>query len=312
MKSKLFLIFTIFTISIVDAQNAKLMVADYGFRADWFESKNYKNAILIILGGSQGGNSIGNSWASELNKKGYHVMSLAYFQDTGLPAQLERIPLEYMDLALNWIKSKPELKKSKIGLIGVSKGAELALLQASRLAKFDAVVVLTPSSVVWQSINHQDYFTKNSSWTLNGQPVDFLPYDYSKGYSNLFEFYNSAIDKIGDNQAVLIKVENIQAPLLLISGSDDRLWPAQRMSEMILQRLKNNNFKFPYYHINIPDAGHMLIMPSLLSINQEKDQDSILPEENMFQFLGGKKEKLIEQVNEVEYEIEKFLSTYLF
>jgi hypothetical protein len=101
-------------------------------------------------------------------------------------------------------------------------------------------------------------------------------------------------------------------PLLLISGSDDRLWPAQRMSEMIMQRLKNNNFKFPYYHINIPDAGHMLIMLSLLSINQEKDQDSILPEENMFQFLGEKKEKLIEQVNEVEFEIEKFLSKYLF
>ena len=53
-----------------------------------------------------------------------------------------------------------------------------------------------------------------------------------------------------------IHVENINGPILLLSGEDDDQWPASAMSEQIVHRLQRNNFQHYYAHIKL-DGGHI-------------------------------------------------------
>ena len=46
-----------------------------------------------------------------------------------------------------------------------------------------------------------------------------------------------------------IQVENINGPILILSGKDDDQWPATLMSNRIIERLNDNNFKFYKEHI---------------------------------------------------------------
>jgi pimeloyl-ACP methyl ester carboxylesterase len=57
-------------------------------------------------------------------------------------------------------------------------------------------------------------------------------------------------------------VENIDGPLLLISGTDDQMWPSTRLSEMAIERLKAHNHPFPYEHLRYEGAGHMITLPN--------------------------------------------------
>ena len=60
-----------------------------------------------------------------------------------------------------------------------------------------------------------------------------------------------------------IKVEDIHGPILLISGGDDQLWPADLLSEKVITRLKEHNHPYYYEHINFPKAGHSFVAPGL-------------------------------------------------
>lgn len=258
MKTSIFL-FLFLQSTIVLSQSQTIDLERYGFSANWFESSNKFGSTIIIFGGSEGGSDFGDKWALKLNKMGYNILSMAYFGNGDLPKQLELIPLEYLDKAIEWLDSIHNKSDYKYGLIGVSKGAELALIQASRLDKFNAVVALAPSSVIWQSINRENYMSKQSSWTLEGKPLPFLPYCYTKGYQNIFNFYDCALDSINENAK--IKVNNIKAPLLLISGGNDKLWPSERMANMIIEELTSVAYPYEFIHKNHPSAGHWLFAP---------------------------------------------------
>ncbi|WP_215731645.1 acyl-CoA thioester hydrolase/BAAT C-terminal domain-containing protein [Bizionia saleffrena] len=55
-----------------------------------------------------------------------------------------------------------------------------------------------------------------------------------------------------------IKAEKINGPILLLSGSDDKVWPSLIMADIIEQRLKENNFKHSFQNIKYENAGHLI------------------------------------------------------
>jgi len=55
-----------------------------------------------------------------------------------------------------------------------------------------------------------------------------------------------------------IKVENINGPILLFSGNDDKIWPSSKMADMIEKRLEKNEFKHPFQNIKYDNAGHSI------------------------------------------------------
>jgi dipeptidyl aminopeptidase/acylaminoacyl peptidase len=123
-----------------------------GLDADFFYRTSEKpQKALILLGGSEGGKSWSDHTASiqEFVDEGYVVLSLAYFGTGDLPSQLRGIPLEYFDKAFHWLSTQKEVIPDDYTLMGVSRGAELALLLGTMHPEVKSVVAIAPSSVVF-------------------------------------------------------------------------------------------------------------------------------------------------------------------
>ena len=56
-------------------------------------------------------------------------------------------------------------------------------------------------------------------------------------------------------------MERIDGPVMLISGTDDRLWPSTDMGEMVVGRLKAHEHSFFHEHLQYERAGHMITLP---------------------------------------------------
>jgi pimeloyl-ACP methyl ester carboxylesterase len=75
-------------------------------------------------------------------------------------------------------------------------------------------------------------------------------------------FYERALGYEEAVAAAEIAVEKIDGPLLLISGTDDQMWPSTRLSEMAIERLTAHDHPFPYEHLSYEGAGHMITLPN--------------------------------------------------
>ena len=109
-------------------------IRNSGFNADFFSStSDNPQQALILLGGSEGGNSWSNhvEYINQFVELGYVVLSLAYFGADGLPPYLRAIPTEYITKAFRWLSTQKKVLPDKFVLLGVSRGAELALLAGS-------------------------------------------------------------------------------------------------------------------------------------------------------------------------------------
>lgn len=58
-----------------------------------------------------------------------------------------------------------------------------------------------------------------------------------------------------------IPVEQIRAPVLLVSASDDAVWPSEAMSEAVVRRLEARGFEYAAKHVRNAGAGHLLRLP---------------------------------------------------
>ena len=72
------------------------------------------------------------------------------------------------------------------------------------------------------------------------------------------EYWKSGLAKTDYVTQATIKVENINGPILLFSGMDDRVWPSSLMADMIEQRIRENNFKSSFQNIKYKEAGHLI------------------------------------------------------
>lgn len=216
-----------------------------------------KGPAIITLGGSEGGINGADRMGRRLAAQGYVVLAVCYFACEGLPPALWEVPLETFDKALDFLKARPEVDASRIGVIGISKGAEAALLAASRRPDIKAVVAGVPSSVVWQGINQADWSTVKSSWSLGGQPVAFAPYvPNPAGFAGIRDLYDRSLPPEGQEGAVAIPVERIKGDIMLISAGQDGLWGSTPMSQRMVARLKAANFSYRVEHLDYPLAGH--------------------------------------------------------
>lgn len=246
---------------VVKSFDTETLPVNHGkVNAELFVGNGEMQPLIVGLGGSEGG----NAWASDYWKpqrdrylaQGYSFLAIGYFGMEGTPEKLDRIALEGIHDAILKAAKSPQVDGRCIAVIGGSKGGELALTLGSHYKDIKAVVGIVPSHAVFAGLT--DAMT-TSSFTYQNKQLHFVPVPWSTTPALLGGDLRKAFeimleDKKGVEQAA-IKVEKINGPVFLISGTRDELWPSSEMSEMAVRRLKEKNF--PYYHEHLAiDGGH--------------------------------------------------------
>jgi dienelactone hydrolase len=217
-------------------------ISEGGLVANYFPGTgDGRHAGVLMLGGSEGGLSPGvTRMAKELQSRGYSVLHVSYFGGPGQPGKLALIPLETFDRGLAWLKAQPDVDASRIAVLGGSKGGEAALIVAARHPEIKAVVAGMPSHVAWQGIdfNFMNFIIDppGGSWTLNGRVIPFVPYTQDFRGGALVELYTKSLDQAPNLKDAVIRIELTRAPVLLICGKQDTLWPSCLMADRVKER----------------------------------------------------------------------------
>ncbi|MER9960878.1 acyl-CoA thioesterase [Mesorhizobium sp. M0045] len=219
---------------------------------------------VVVLGGSSGRVDVGR--ARLFANAGTSALALQWFGGEGQVPGICEIPLETFFAATDYLI---ETGCRRIVYVGTSKGAEASLLAAVHDQRIDAVVAISPSSVVWGNIGAgRDgvSWPERSSWSLDGIALPFVPTDpdwtpeYVDGqvsYRGLFESCLKTFKR--EANAATIPVETASAEILLVAGGDDALWPSLSFARDIIRR-RGEAGKVTHL-ISSPDAGHRILLP---------------------------------------------------
>ena len=245
-----------------------------------------KHPAILLLAGNAGGIASQLAKAQLLASHGYAVLLQAYFRYPGLSAELYEVPLETFAEGVRWLREQTSVVDAmRIAALAPSKGAEGILAAASYIEELDlrAIVAVSPSNVVWQGIGRGKPEDK-SSWSLHGKALPYVAYR-SRGMlpqvvaakvvrklklekvlfpltrTTLSSVYSAVKQHSREVKNATLPVNNIKAPLLLIAGDDDKLWPSKYMANKLLAKRKGTPCAEhdEYYHY--PDAGHVFNVP---------------------------------------------------
>ncbi len=240
----------------------RLVVRDDGLAGTFFlprEGGPYP--AVIVLGGSGGG--IWEAPAALLAAHGFATLALAYFAYEHLPPQLNNIPLEYFEAALGWLQAHPRVNQDGLGVIGTSRGGELALLLGATFRQLKAAVAYVPSNVVWEGVG-PDVPAGAPSWSYRGQPLPVMQERFltSEMIQAVVQrkpiattpLYYPALDDAAAVEDAAIPIEQSRAAILLISGQDDQMWPSARMAAMAVERLERHGYRYPVQHLSVSEC----------------------------------------------------------
>ncbi len=210
---------------------------------------------VLVLGGSEGG--IPEKLAAPIIRAGYPTLALAYFNEAQLPQELEQIPLEYVDQAVTWLTQQPGTNTDEVTVVGWSKGAELALVLASRDARITRVIAIAPSSVVWAGILKDWTKVPASSWTAGGEDLVHVAFNPTGQVNGLLDLYSQSLSNRADNGAANIPIDKVKAHVVLMTGQDDEIWPSPQMANGVCEKL-NEKHHGQCEHYNYPKLDHLL------------------------------------------------------
>lgn len=212
----------------------------------------------LVLAGSSGRLDVGR--AEFLAGAGVTALALRWFGGPGQPPVPCEVPLETFTDAVDLMARECE----RVVVIGLSYGAEAALLTAVREPRVTGVVALAPTDVAWEGQHLRDDDPPRSKWTWQGRPVPFVPLDRewqpgpSPSFAELYACSRNRADPV-TLAAATIPVERIEEPVLLAVGGDDRVWPSSVAARAIADR--RARYGRATTVVRAPRAGHPVVLP---------------------------------------------------
>lgn len=234
------------------------------------EEDKYPEKALICFSGSDGGIELARTLAGVFQAHGLTTLALAYVMEEGLPKQFSKVPIDSLEAAA---KRLHDMGYKKVGLWGISKGAELALLAGSLLPGLvNAVIAVAPMNTVCQGFAKEKgiSFVPGSSWSFHGEEIPYTSYGLEKfpiGHIlwksiqirdvTMYDLYLPLVQN--PDPAAVIQVEKITGPILLISSKMDNMWPSELAAKQITKRLREHSFPYFYQHLSYDYGGHMFV-----------------------------------------------------
>ena len=272
-----------------EAKNQSFRVKTDGFYGELFlpEQDKYPGKALICFSGSDGGIELSRTLAGVFQSRGLTTLALAYVLEEDLPKRFLAVPIDYLEAAA---KRLHDMGFEKVGLWGISKGAELALTAGSLLPELvNAVVAVAPMNTVCQGFVKDKgiSFLKGSSWRFHGEEIPYTAYGMEKfplgsilrksiqlREMSMYDLYLPLVQDPAPK--AVIEVEKIAGPVLLISSKMDTMWPSELAAEQIMKRLKEKDFPYAYRHLSYDYGSHLFVpmeMPSAKFFKGERGKN---------------------------------------
>ena len=254
------------------APEVKRMKISDAFVGELYYTENSANKTILWLGGSGSNLAINSPIAALLASHGFNVMSLPYFGEKGLPDKLSEIPLEYFDGVFDWMKKNPITVDKDVYLLGMSKGAELSLILASKYPFIKKMALWAPHAYCFQGIA----FKNVSSWISGGEPLPYIRIKNRWILTDLirciiknepFGFmhtYKKALDEANNKDAARIKVENAKADILIFTNPQNNIWNSYDGCTLIMEKLRKCNYRYKYDMVVYDDAGETFFVPYII------------------------------------------------
>ncbi len=232
----------------------KIGVTDKGFYGYYWPNKGSRSALILMLG-DDAKDHVARSGVKWL-KKNFQVNLL-----TMSPAKKDyghhNLPIERFGKAIEYLKTNGN---DRIGIVGGSATAILALIASSYYQDISLTIAMSPSDFVMEGF-YQGNRDGRKEWpgegestvSYKGKPLPYLPFAYrhpdywdkvmeeSKRRGDLIVSVGLFVDSEKAHplqEEEKIKVERIRGKLLLIGAEDDALWETAKYIRRMEERLK--------------------------------------------------------------------------
>ena len=246
-------------------QMIQTTVKKHGFESVLYRGIGTKEKAVIVMSGSNGGMRLTEKEARFYHDNGIPALALALFKTKQTQKNLDRVPIEYVERAVRWLK---RLGYQKIGIDGASKGSEIALLAGSMFPDITCVIARVPSYFVSEGLRVSG-ISKNPSgtscWNYHGKELPFAPYRSRKFNMLKMLMKEKELHILTFNRGKIvtpettIPVEKINGPILLLSSKHDEVWESYKSAVLIEKRLNQASFPFAYRHIAFPYLSHAMM-----------------------------------------------------
>ena len=240
-------------------------IKDNGFEGVLYSGDGRKDKVLIVMSGSNGGMSLTKNAARFYDKNGIPALALALFKTKQTQPDLSRVPVEYVERAIAWLKEKGY---QKIGIDGTSKGSEMALVAASMFPELSCVIARVPSHFVSEGLSGSGKKkgpSGTSCWSYKGSELPFAPYR-SRSFNILRmlkeekELHIITFNRDKDvTPETIIPIENIKAPVLFLSSKHDEVWPSYESAVFMDEKLDSVGFPYKHKHIAFDHISHAML-----------------------------------------------------
>jgi alpha-beta hydrolase superfamily lysophospholipase len=239
-------------------------------------------AVLLVPGTT--GVAAMTPTAALLASRGHPTAVLGYLQAPGLPDAMHSIPVEVVGEALDAFGALEVVDRERVAVWAVSVGTGLALSALAGPGKtlVCGVVVESPTDVVQQALAEGGRPPQASSLSRDGADLPYAPMHGERLLGQVLSHavlrrlpgparstamrLHPAYDRTKDDpsavRAATISVEDIAAPLLVVAGTADAMWPSETMARAIAARRRAHGVDSRDQLVVLPDTGHFVRPPA--------------------------------------------------
>ncbi|XP_070623446.1 acyl-coenzyme A amino acid N-acyltransferase 1-like isoform X1 [Erythrolamprus reginae] len=206
---------------------------------------------LIDLFGGAGG--LIEFRAGLLASKGFAVLALAFFAYDDLPQTLQVVDLEYFEEASSLLLKNPKVRGPGLGVIGLSKGAEIALAMSTFLKEVVASVCINgPTRMGDTPLHFHDVIIPGTPYPAEKIVINEM------GLVSTLYCLGHPLDQTPE--VSIIPVEKAQGHILFVVGEADKSFDSKVFAEAAMARAKKHG-KNNCSLLSYPGAGHLIEPP---------------------------------------------------
>ncbi|XP_075711086.1 acyl-coenzyme A amino acid N-acyltransferase 2-like [Rhinoderma darwinii] len=185
--------------------------------------------------------------SSLLASRGIASLALAYYGYDDLPKTLDHVDLKYFEEAAHLLINHPKVSRAGVGLVGVSKGAEIALALSCFVPKIVATICINGRlSVTSHTFSYGELILKGAPPRLEKSVTT------SSGSLVLLKIYGDLED-----QDFILPIEKAKSPILFLAGENDQMCDSVLNAKVSIARAQKYGKKDVYLR-SYPGAGHLL------------------------------------------------------